>query len=174
MVTAAAEGADPLVAVEPEVRALAAALRARGGRLATAESCTGGLIAAACTAVAGSSDWFERGWVTYSNEAKTELLGVPPALIERHGAVSEEVALAMAAGALQASRAGLALAVTGIAGPGGGTPGKPVGTVWLAWALRGDEVPARAVRLDLAGDRAAVRLQTVRQALLVGAAALTG
>jgi len=164
---------DPLAAVEPEVRSLAQALTARGWRLATAESCTGGLIAAACTAVAGSSDWFERGLVTYSNAAKTDLLDVPAALIDRHGAVSEEVALAMAAGALQRSGVDLALAVTGIAGPGGAVPGKPVGTVWLAWALRGAG-PAVAERLQFDGDRGAVRLQTVRRALQAGLAALPG
>ena len=148
---------------EPEVLALADSLRARGSKIATAESCTGGLIAAACTAVAGSSDWFERGFVTYSNEAKTESLGVPAALIAAHGAVSAEVACAMAEGALAHSRAGLAVAVTGIAGPGGATPGKPVGTVWLAIARTG--MPADAELLTLAGDRAAVREQTVRRAL---------
>ncbi|WP_457330509.1 CinA family protein, partial [Rhizobacter sp. P5_C2] len=119
---------------EPAVLALARVLRQRGGSIATAESCTGGLIAAACTSVAGSSDWFERGFVTYSNEAKTQMLGVPAALIAQHGAVSEEVARAMAEGALRHSPARFAVAVTGIAGPGGAVPGKPVGTVWLAWA----------------------------------------
>ncbi|MBP6778083.1 MAG: CinA family protein, partial [Piscinibacter sp.] len=113
--------------------------------------------------VAGSSDWFERGFVTYSNEAKTDLLGVPAALIERHGAVSAEVAQAMAEGALARSRAQFAVAVTGIAGPGGATPGKPVGTVWLAIARSGEAVQAE--RLQLAGDRAAVRAQTVAIAL---------
>ena len=147
----------------PDVAALGDALRARGWMLATAESCTGGLIAAACTAVAGSSDWFERGVVSYSNAAKTELLGVPAALIEAHGAVSAEVACAMAEGALACSRAQLAVAVNGIAGPGGATPGKPVGTVWLALARR--DAPARAELLRLDGDRAAVRAQTVRRAL---------
>jgi nicotinamide-nucleotide amidase len=137
------------------------ALRRRGWRLATAESCTGGLIAAACTSVAGSSDWFERGFVTYSNEAKSELLGVPPALIARHGAVSEEVAHAMASGVLQRAPVQLAVAVTGIAGPGGGSPAKPVGTVWLAW---GAADALRAERLQLPGDRSAVRRQTVEQA----------
>ena len=150
------------------VLALAGALRQRGWRLATAESCTGGLIAAACTSVAGSTDWFERGVVSYSNEAKTELLGVSAALIEQHGAVSEAVAKAMAIGALECSQAQRAVAVTGIAGPGGATPGKPVGTVWLAVA--GRESPAGAVDiqaalLQLSGDRAAVRHQTVTQAL---------
>ena len=145
------------------VAALADALRARGWRIAAAESCTGGLIAAACTSLAGSSDWFDRGFVTYSNAAKIEMLGVDAALIERHGAVSAEVACAMAQGALLHSQAMLAVAVTGIAGPGGATPGKPVGTVWLALAS-GDGAP-RAERLQLAGDRAAVRAQTVRHAL---------
>jgi len=150
-------------ALLPRVAALGDALRARGCKLASAESCTGGLIAAACTGVAGSSDWFERGFVTYSNEAKTDLLGVPAALIERHGAVSAEVARVMAEGALARSRAQFVVAVTGIAGPGGATPGKPVGTVWLAIARSGEAVQAE--RLQLAGDRAAVRAQTVAIAL---------
>lgn len=150
---------DPL---EPAVRALADALRRRGWRLATAESCTGGLIAAACTAVPGSSDWFDRGFVTYSNAAKTAQLGVPAALIEAHGAVSEPVARAMAEGALAQSAAELAVAVTGIAGPGGAVPGKPVGTVWLAWGRAG---AIQAERLQLAGDRSAVREATVARAL---------
>jgi len=148
---------------EPAVLALASALRARGWKIAAAESCTGGLIAAACTAVAGSSDWFERGFVTYSNEAKVESLGVAAALIQAHGAVSAEVARAMAEGALAHSHADLAIAVTGIAGPSGATPGKPVGTVWLALARVG--AAAQAELLTLAGDRAAVREQTVRHAL---------
>lgn len=148
---------------EPAVLALAQALRARGRKIATAESCTGGLIAAACTAVAGSSDWFERGFVTYSNEAKAESLGVPMALIQTHGAVSAEVAQAMAEGALAHSHATLTVAVTGIAGPGGATPGKPVGTVWVALAQAGRTTQAEL--LNLAGDRAAVREQTVHHAL---------
>ena len=150
------------------VLALANALRARGWRLATAESCTGGLIAAACTSVAGSSDWFEHGVVSYSNDAKTELLGVSAALIEQHGAVSEAVAKAMAIGVLQRSQAQRAVAVTGIAGPGGATPGKPVGTVWLAVAGRenpADDIHVQATLLQLAGDRATVRHQTVTRAL---------
>jgi nicotinamide-nucleotide amidase len=151
-----------LTGFEPAVLALADALRARSWRMATAESCTGGLIAAACTAVAGSSDWFERGFVTYSNAAKTELLGVDAALIAAHGAVSEPVARAMAAGALARAPVQLAVAVTGIAGPGGAVPGKPVGTVWLAWADAGG-VGARLLQLD--GDRAAIREQTVAAAL---------
>jgi nicotinamide-nucleotide amidase len=151
-----------LNAFEPAVLALADALRARGWRIGAAESCTGGLIAAACTAVAGSSDWFERGVVTYSNAAKTELLGVEAALIAAHGAVSEPVVRAMAEGLLARAPVQLAVAVTGIAGPGGAVPGKPVGTVWLAVAGAG---PTLAERLQLAGDRAAVRTQTVAQAL---------
>jgi nicotinamide-nucleotide amidase len=147
---------------EPAVLALARALRGRRWRLATAESCTGGLIAAACTAVAGSSDWLEGGWVTYSNDAKTRWLRVPAALIEQHGAVSEAVALAMAGGALKASQAQLSVAVTGIAGPGGAVPGKPVGTVWLAW---GTALALQAECLHLPGDRDAVRGATVHAAL---------
>ena len=150
------------------VLALADALRVRGWRLATAESCTGGLIAAACTSVAGSSDWFDCGVVSYSNEAKTELLGVSAVLIAQQGAVSEAVAKAMAVGALQRSRAQRAVAVTGIAGPGGATPGKPVGTVWLAVAGResaAGAIDVRATVLQLAGDRAAVRHATVTRAL---------
>ena len=145
------------------VGALGDALRTRGWMLASAESCTGGLIAAACTAVAGSSDWFERGFVTYSNAAKTEMLGVPASLLAQHGAVSEEVACAMAEGALRHSRAQLAVAVTGIAGPAGAVPGKPVGTVWLALARSGE--PARAEVFTLPGDRGSVRAQTVELAL---------
>lgn len=146
------------------VAALADALRGRQWRLATAESCTGGLIAAACTAIAGSSDWFDRGFVTYSNDAKAGMLGVDPGLIQAHGAVSEPVALAMAQGALTHSAAQWAVAVTGIAGPGGGVPGKPVGTVWLAWAGPNLARPeAQLFRFD--GDRAGVRAQTVEKAL---------
>ena len=148
---------------EADVLALGDALRERGETLATAESCTGGLIAAACTSVAGSSDWFERGFVTYSNEAKVESLGVPAALIAAHGAVSEPVVRAMAEGALAHSKAQWSVAVTGIAGPGGAVPGKPVGTVWLALAHRG--VVSLAERLQLDGDRSAVREQTVQRAL---------
>jgi nicotinamide-nucleotide amidase len=145
------------------VAPLADALRARGWRIATAESCTGGLIAAVCTALAGSSDWFERGFVTYSNAAKTEQLGVPALLIAQHGAVSEAAARAMAEGALQHSPADLAVAVTGVAGPGGGSVDKPVGLVWLASARRG--AATQAERLQLGGDRAEVRMRTVQIAL---------
>ena len=143
-------------------RSLADALRRRGWRLATAESCTGGLIAAACTALPGSSDWFDRGFVSYSNAAKTEMLGLDAALIDGQGAVSEAVARAMVQGALQRSQAQLALAVTGIAGPGGAVAGKPVGTVWLAW---GTALRVQAERLQLDGDRAPVRGATVTAAL---------
>ena len=149
-------------AFEALAERLGAALRARAQRMATAESCTGGLVAAACTAVAGSSDWFERGFVTYSNEAKQSMLGVPPALLVAHGAVSQPVAEAMVRGALQHAPVQWAVAVTGIAGPGGAVPGKPIGTVWLAWGCA-DRVWAR--RLQLSGDRAAVREQTVQEAL---------
>lgn len=142
---------------------LARALLSRGWMLATAESCTGGLIAAACTELAGSSAWFDRGVVVYSYQAKTDLLGVPTALIQAHGAVSEAVARAMVEGALAHSAAQVAVAVTGVAGPGGGTPDKPVGTVWLAWGVRGQATVAR--RHWWPGDRVEVRRQTVRQAL---------
>jgi nicotinamide-nucleotide amidase len=134
----------------------------RGWKLATAESCTGGLIAAACTDLAGSSDWFERGFVTYSNAAKTELLGVDAPLIERDGAVSESVVCAMAQGALTRSHAQVAVAVTGIAGPTGGSEAKPVGTVWLGWALPSGVVSELR---HFPGDRAQVRNATVRYAL---------
>ena len=144
------------------VQDLATLLRRRGWLLATAESCTGGLIAAACTDLAGSSDWFERGFVTYSNAAKTELLGVPAALIEAHGAVSEPVARAMAEGAVARSRAQLAVAVTGVAGPTGGSADKPVGTVWFGWATP-EGVFTEHRRFD--GDRATVRQATVAHAL---------
>ncbi|MEP7300736.1 MAG: CinA family protein [Caldimonas sp.] len=147
------------------VERVAAALRARGAFMATAESCTGGLIAAACTSLAGSSEWFERGFVTYSNEAKAELLGVPMGLIGRHGAVSAEVARAMAEGAIARSRAGFAVSVTGIAGPGGGSPGKPVGTVWIAVAARGEPATATATLLRADGDRSAIRAASVVRAL---------
>ncbi len=145
------------------VRQLADALKARGWRLVTAESCTGGLLAAACTSVAGSSEWFDRGFVTYSYESKSEQLDVPAALIAQRGAVSAEVAIAMAEGALRHARADIALSVTGIAGPGGAVPGKPVGTVWMGLVAPGR--PVRAERLQFDGDRAAVRGQTVRHAL---------
>lgn len=155
---------DPIPALVSE---LAQALRARGGFMASAESCTGGMIAAACTDLAGSSEWFERAVVSYSNEAKTALLDVPPALLERHGAVSEAVALAMASGLQRSSGVDLVVAVTGIAGPGGGTPNKPVGTVWFGFAQRrGDgSVHCDSEHRRFEGDRAAVRRATVEHAL---------
>ena len=130
-------------------------------RLATAESCTGGMIAAACTDLAGSSAWFERGFVTYSNEAKTQMLGVNAALIARHGAVSEEVVRAMVQGAIAHSRAQVAVAVTGVAGPTGGSAAKPVGTVWFGFATPAGVV-TEVKHFD--GDRAAVRSATVEHA----------
>lgn len=131
--------------------------------MATAESCTGGMIAAACTDLAGSSAWFERGFVTYSNAAKHELLGVPMALIAQHGAVSEPVARAMAEGALVRSQAQVSVAVTGVAGPTGGSVAKPVGTVWFGFATPAGVV-SEMRRFD--GDRAAVRSVTVQHALM--------
>lgn len=140
------------------VGTLAATLLARRERLAVAESCTGGWIAAACTDLAGSSRWFERGVVTYSNEAKQQLLGVPPALIAAHGAVSEAVVRAMAEGLRARAPVQHALAVSGVAGPDGGSVEKPVGTVWIAWAGEGDTAVRR---FQFAGDRSAVRQQAV-------------
>jgi len=144
------------------VATLADLLLARKLMLATAESCTGGLIAGACTDLAGSSSWLERGFVTYSNEAKNEMLGVDAALIAAHGAVSEAVARAMAEGAVAHSRAQVSVAVTGVAGPTGGSADKPVGTVWFGWSV-GGEVRTERRRFD--GDRAAVRAATVHHAL---------
>ena len=138
-------------------------LTERGWRAATAESCTGGWIAQCMTAIAGSSDWFESGLVTYSNAAKIALLGVDPMTIERCGAVSGEVAAAMAEGALRVAGADLAVAVTGIAGPSGGTSTKPVGTVWLGFAATGMKVDAEMRHFD--GDRREVRAGTVSFAL---------
>ena len=130
--------------------------------LATAESCTGGLIAAACTELAGSSNWFERGFVTYSNEAKTELLGVNARTIAAHGAVSEAVVRDMVEGAVCRSHARVGVAVTGVAGPGGGSKDKPVGTVWFAFRVDGELTSETA---HIPGDRAAVRAATVQHAL---------
>lgn len=138
-------------------------LAARGWRLTLAESCTGGWIAKAVTDIAGSSGWFERGFVTYSNEAKQELLGVDAELIGAHGAVSEPVALAMARGALAHSRADVAAAVSGIAGPGGGSADKPVGTVCFGWALPGGKLLSE--RRLFSGDREEIRRRTVAHAL---------
>lgn len=148
--------------LEADLAQISATLLARGWMLATAESCTGGLIAAACTDLAGSSQWFERGFVSYSNEAKAELLGVPASLIEQHGAVSEPVARAMAEGALTHSRAQASVAVTGIAGPTGGSADKPVGTVWFGWCMAGR---THSELQRFAGDRAAVRAATLAHAL---------
>jgi nicotinamide-nucleotide amidase len=141
---------------------LAQALLARGWMLASAESCTGGLIAGACTDLSGSSNWFERGFVTYSNEAKTEMLGVDPALIAQHGAVSEVVARAMAFGAVRHSHAQVSVAVTGVAGPTGGSADKPVGTVWFGFQVDGQLSSEKRV---FAGDRAGIRAATVEYAL---------
>jgi nicotinamide-nucleotide amidase len=156
--------------VEFLVKNLSQRLLERRQMLATAESCTGGMIAAACTDLAGSSAWFERGFVTYSNEAKTELLGVGAALINAHGAVSEPVARAMAEGALRRSHAHFSVAVTGVAGPSGGSAAKPVGTVWFAWGWRDSidrvaEIHLKSERMLFSGDRAGVRLATVQHAL---------
>lgn len=157
---------DPLSKPEHSAPALcgllADLLLDKGWMLATAESCTGGMIAAACTELPGSSRWFERGFVTYSNEAKTEALGVDAALIAQHGAVSEVVARAMAFGAVRHSHAQVGVAVTGVAGPTGGSPEKPVGTVWFGFQVDG-RLSSETVRFE--GDRAAVRQQTVRHAL---------
>lgn len=142
---------------------VAAALLARGWMLATAESCTGGWVAKVCTDLAGSSRWFERGFVTYTNDAKQDMLGVAPTTLAAHGAVSEATAAEMARGALTRSRAQVSLAISGIAGPGGATPGKPVGMVCLAWAWHDGGMVSRT--LHLAGDRDAVRRQAVAQAL---------
>ena len=140
-----------------------AQLLSRGEWLATAESCTGGWVAQSITAIAGSSAWFDRGFVTYSNAAKQEMLGVTEATLERHGAVSEATARAMAQGAIAHSRADWAIAITGIAGPGGGSSEKPVGTVCFAWAQRDGGCEAQTC--VFAGDRAAVREQSVIHAL---------
>ncbi len=151
-----------------EIAALAEAVldrcRTRGWHVATAESCTGGLIAGALTAIAGSSDVVEGGFVTYSNAMKTQVLGVAPPLLADHGAVSQPVAAAMAKGVLAAlPQVDLAVSVTGIAGPGGGTPGKPVGLVWFGLVRRG--APTKTLSRIFPGDRDAIRLATVAQAL---------
>ena len=138
---------------------LGARLVEKNGRLSAAESCTGGWLSKAVTDIAGSSAWFDRGFVTYSNQAKQDMLGVPEAVLREYGAVSEACVLAMSDGALRHSLADVSVAISGIAGPGGATPDKPVGTVWLAWAKR-DEA-ARAQRFLFAGDREAVRAQAV-------------
>jgi len=138
-------------------------LRARGWMLATAESCTGGWVGQLLTSLPGSSQWYERGFITYANAAKVEMLGVPAELIDAHGAVSEETASAMAAGALAHSHAQAALAISGIAGPGGGTPQKPVGLVCYGWALADGTLMSSTCRLD--GDREEIRSRAVAAAL---------
>lgn len=148
--------------LHPTLLQLADALTQRGWMLATAESCTGGLIAAACTDLPGSSAWFDRGFVTYSNAAKTEMLGVPSELIDRYGAVSKEVVLAMAQGAIKQSNAQVSIAVSGVAGPDGGSLEKPVGTIWLAWKIRQD---CYATCMNWQGNRQFVRIQTVASSL---------
>jgi nicotinamide-nucleotide amidase len=158
----------------PESDAKLKLLAARVGRrllnaqrsVATAESCTGGWIAKALTDTAGSSQWFSEGFVTYSNESKTRRLGVPRAILEKNGAVSEQTVRAMASGALRRTKAQMAVAVTGIAGPDGAVPGKPVGTVWLGWATRHGAAMRVTTQLrHFRGDRDAVRRKTVRAAL---------
>ena len=149
-----------LEALAAEVGAL---LLANGQKLATAESCTGGWVAQCLTAIVGSSDWFERGFVTYSNDAKQEMLGVARETLDRHGAVSVATAQAMAQGALQRSRADWSVAITGIAGPGGGSPDKPVGMVCFGWAGPDGFITTEAC--NLAGSRAEVRAQSVAYAL---------
>ena len=139
---------------------LAQILLAKGFKIALAESCTGGLLAAQLTSLAGSSDWFERGFVTYSNQAKEESIGVPKELIERYGAVSEEVAKAMAEGALNHSLAQVSAAITGIAGPGGGSANKPVGMVCFAWGMQvDDQIQTRSQTKQFSGDRQSIREQ---------------
>ena len=145
------------------IEEVAHALRAQNALLATAESCTGGWIAKCCTDLAGSSAWFERGFVAYSYEAKQSLLGVSAASILNDGAVSRNVAIEMAEGALERAGTAVALSVTGIAGPGGGTEEKPVGTVWFGWAREGHETLANVMHFD--GDRDSIRRQTVGYSL---------
>ncbi len=156
-----ADGIDAVI--EGLARDLGVALKSRGLSAATAESCTGGWVAMAITGVAGSSEWFDRGFVTYSNAAKQEQISVPAATIDAYGAVSAETATAMAQGALRHSRAAIAVAITGVAGPTGGSEQKPVGTVWFGFAARDDRHLARHRRFS--GDRTAVRAQAVRYAL---------
>lgn len=148
--------------LHPTLLQLAKALTQRGWMLATAESCTAGLIAAACTDLPGSSAWFDRGFVTYSNEAKTQMLGVPAALITQYGAVSEEVVRAMAQGAGKHSHALVSVAVSGIAGPSGGSLEKPIGTVWIAWQIAGQTF---SQCFEFEGTRPDVRIQAVHYAI---------
>ena len=150
-------------AILRDAEALLNQCRAAGLRIATAESCTGGLIAATLTAIAGSSDVVDRGFVTYSNRSKTDLVGVPPETIETHGAVSQQVAKQMAEGALKASQADIAISVTGVAGPGGGTPTKPVGLVWFGCARHNH--PTKTHQETFPGTRTQIRAATVTTAL---------
>jgi nicotinamide-nucleotide amidase len=138
---------------------IGSALKSHGLVLATAESCTGGAVASSITDIAGSAEWFERGFITYSNESKREMLGVAQETLVRYGAVSEAVVREMVAGALYYSHAQVALAVSGIAGPAGGMPDKPVGTVWFAWGIKGRQCVARLHHLS--GSRAEIRMQSV-------------
>jgi nicotinamide-nucleotide amidase len=156
------QASPPLPHSTPDLsRRLADSLLQKQLKLVTAESCTGGMIAAACTDLAGSSAWFERGFVTYSNDAKSELLGVEERLLRRAGAVCEGVARAMVEGALAHAKAQVAVAVTGVAGPTGGSPAKPVGTVWFGFAVPGQVITEKC---HFEGDRAAVRAATVQHA----------
>jgi nicotinamide-nucleotide amidase len=146
--------------ITPLVQQLAQTLLAKGLKIASAESCTGGLLAAHLTSLAGSSDWFERGFITYSNQAKEESIGVSKELIEQYGAVSEEAAKAMAKGALNHSLAQVSVAITGIAGPGGGGANKPVGMICFAWGVRvDDQIQTRAQTKHFSGDRQSIREQ---------------
>ncbi|MDA0824334.1 MAG: CinA family protein [Proteobacteria bacterium] len=149
--------------LEDLARKLGEGLCAQGLQMVTAESCTGGWIAQTATAIPGSSTWVERGYVTYSNRAKVEILGVPEDIIATHGAVSRETAGAMAAGALRAAKVDIAVAVTGVAGPDGGTDEKPVGTVWFGWCRLGSDPVTKLLRFG--GDRQDIRAQTVAVAL---------
>lgn len=149
--------------MESLIKELATQLTARAFKLATAESCTGGGVAWHVTELAGSSDWFDRGFVTYSNLAKIEMLGVSQTLLDSYGAVSVEVVRAMAEGALSRSQAQVSLAITGIAGPGGGTPAKPVGTVWFGWA--GINFETQANKQLFQGNRTQIRQQSIQYAL---------
>ena len=151
--------------IEIWARKLGEKLQAHDIMVATAESCTGGGVAYAITEISGSSAWFDRGFVTYTNQAKQQMLGVPSELILNHGAVSAEVVTAMAAGALAHSTAQLSVAISGIAGPLGGTTEKPVGTVWMGWARSGGEAQVRTHRFQFAGDRQQVREQAIVMAL---------
>ena len=139
-------------------------LKSKDVRMVAAESCTGGMLAEVCTSVAGSSDWFECGYITYSNESKQKMLDIPAFVIDGCGAVSEAVAIAMAEGALRNTGTHVAVSITGVAGPGGGTLEKPVGTVWFGWAVEGHKTRTRRYRFR--GDRNQIRAQAVEQALL--------